>query len=458
MIFASANKNKKNESLNRLGISISNLNHHSKMFVSPISSKNTQFKDEINSGKIQSLKSPMKGDLLIRLNSPMNKFKLKPINSNTNIHSNRKENDTDNSILQNKIESPRIDFKMKFFNPNHNMNIISPIKKGKVSIGEGSNDRIITKNNSIIDKLIKHTNFQNYSLKPNENNYVNKGELFINQKYNENHYLKMEEKTKSLQLTLTNNSGSMNHIFSPKNNNIDEKTPKPQNNIKKLGCTFYSSIINTKVKKFEAAKYGSRPNGWIIGYGANTNQGRIRNYNEDRVSIIYNVLKPNSRKSEKWPSVSFFGIYDGHAGNKCADFLKDNLHQYIFRQDCFPKDPLKAIKKGFEEAEKIFISQVKPTNVINDFNRSGSCAIILIIMDDNVFIGNLGDSRALLSEASGKKLFQLTRDHKPNDPEEKKRVEKNGGYIYQNVVSNVLDKTEMPWRIFPGKLSVNNYY
>ena len=56
-----------------------------------------------------------------------------------------------------------------------------------------------------------------------------------------------------------------------------------------------------------------------------------RNYNEDRVSIILNVIKPNSRKNEEWPKCSFFAIYDGHGGNKCADFLKENLHQYVFK-------------------------------------------------------------------------------------------------------------------------------
>jgi len=32
---------------------------------------------------------------------------------------------------------------------------------------------------------------------------------------------------------------------------------------------------------------------------------------------------------EYWPEVSFFAIYDGHGGTKCADFLKDNLHNFV---------------------------------------------------------------------------------------------------------------------------------
>ena len=35
----------------------------------------------------------------------------------------------------------------------------------------------------------------------------------------------------------------------------------------------------------------------VRGYAANTHQGLIRNYNEDRVSIILNISEPESRKN-----------------------------------------------------------------------------------------------------------------------------------------------------------------
>jgi len=34
--------------------------------------------------------------------------------------------------------------------------------------------------------------------------------------------------------------------------------------------------------------------------------------------------------------------------------LKDNLHQYIIKQDCFPEDPKEAIRKGCHDCEKMF--------------------------------------------------------------------------------------------------------
>jgi len=79
----------------------------------------------------------------------------------------------------------------------------------------------------------------------------------------------------------------------------------------------------------EPTKCSVKRNGVVKAYAANTNQGIVRNYNEDRVSIILNIMKPASRVNEEWPKCSFFGVYDGHGGVACADFLRDNLHQYV---------------------------------------------------------------------------------------------------------------------------------
>ena len=58
---------------------------------------------------------------------------------------------------------------------------------------------------------------------------------------------------------------------------------------------------------------------------------------------------------------------------------------------------------------------------------SGSCAICALIVDDMCYVANVGDCRAIMSGCFGKKLFPLSRDHKPNDPLERKRIEGNGG-------------------------------
>lgn len=54
-----------------------------------------------------------------------------------------------------------------------------------------------------------------------------------------------------------------------------------------------------------------------------------------------------------------------------------------------------------------------------------------MIVDKKCYIANVGDSRALLSSNRGRKIQNLTIDHKPNVQTEHKRISENGGQIYQ---------------------------
>lgn len=65
-------------------------------------------------------------------------------------------------------------------------------------------------------------------------------------------------------------------------------------------------------------------------------------------------------------------------------------------------------------------------------DRSGSCAIIALIVGDTCYVANVGDSRAIMSVDGGEKILLLSKDHKPEDEDETKRIEENGGRIYQN--------------------------
>jgi protein phosphatase 2C family protein 2/3 len=151
----------------------------------------------------------------------------------------------------------------------------------------------------------------------------------------------------------------------------------------------------------------------LKGYAANTDQGLVRDYNEDRVSIILNIAKPKNWTKGAWPSCCFFGVYDGHGGTACADFLRDTLHKFVIRDPNFPHDCETAIRRGFAEAEKTFCKKALEDK--KNIETSGSCATVLLLIDDICYLVNVGDSRAVASYSYGNISKALTRDHKPCD-------------------------------------------
>lgn len=65
-------------------------------------------------------------------------------------------------------------------------------------------------------------------------------------------------------------------------------------------------------------------------------------------------------------------------------------------------------------------------------DKSGSCGIVMLIIDDDVWIANTGDSRAVMSSNQGQKFTSISNDHKPSEEPERKRIIKAGGQVYQN--------------------------
>ena len=221
------------------------------------------------------------------------------------------------------------------------------------------------------------------------------------------------------------------------------------------------TMVDSNIHNFSASKISSRAFGLIKSYAANTNQGIVRDYNEDRVSIIINMNRPEYyTSSNPWPKLSYFGVFDGHAGNKCAEFLRDNLLKYIISNDYFPNDIPNAIKFGFKKIDEDYLKDHAYVDG-NLVDNSGSCGLILLIIKNIIYVGNVGDSRCLGSFQNGKIQKDITIDHKPNSPLEKKRIIKNGGKIYQTqtpLEEDDLYKNNIligPYRVIPGKLSVS---
>lgn len=60
-------------------------------------------------------------------------------------------------------------------------------------------------------------------------------------------------------------------------------------------------------------------------------------------------------------------------------------------------------------------------------NEKGSTAITAFIRGGRIVVGNVGDSRAVL--CSDGRAAPLSSDHKPNKPEERRRIQALGGRV-----------------------------
>lgn len=70
--------------------------------------------------------------------------------------------------------------------------------------------------------------------------------------------------------------------------------------------------------------------------------------------------------------------------------------------------------------------------MVSDVRFSGSTCVSVLTFGRKVFVANVGDSRAILirQEANGSATgIPLSRDHKPDDPEESKVILANNGRI-----------------------------
>ena len=189
------------------------------------------------------------------------------------------------------------------------------------------------------------------------------------------------------------------------------------------------NLLTKKYTDYEDPKFSQKPIGPVKSFSHNTYQGLFKDYNEDRVSVNSLVKKPSASKIKSWPKISYFAIFDGHGGEECSEFLKNNYLNYLIENKNFPFDIKISMIETCQKIEEDFFKQ-KCSDNLEESDKSGSCALIAVIFDNKIYIANIGDSRAIMSMNGGVKIKQLTTDHKPENIKEYERAIKTGSKIY----------------------------
>jgi serine/threonine protein phosphatase PrpC len=240
-----------------------------------------------------------------------------------------------------------------------------------------------------------------------------------------------------------------------------------------------------RLPPFEPAKVVVRRHEPFDAFAINTHKGTVRNYNEDRVSVLLNGQKKFKNRAkglneqQKINSCAMFSIFDGHGGSSCCNFLKDKLHDTLVEELDIDGLFIPSVKKIFKRLDLEHLS----TTPMKNNNFSGSCSITIIFINNTGFVVNVGDSRCIMSRNKGKEVIELTSDHKPDKIAEFNRIIENGGELYKmssNLKTlenqyhfvknfqelkriNELEKHSKelifgPWRISPGGLSVSRTF
>lgn len=131
------------------------------------------------------------------------------------------------------------------------------------------------------------------------------------------------------------------------------------------------------------------------------------------------------------PERMLFGIFDGHSNDKCSNYIAEHLPR-----------KLNGLPAGFTDAQLEKCCVDIDDQFLEDVGDGGTTGTFSIIEYDainkkfHVVIANVGDSRTLV--ARDEKLIFATQDHKPQNQDERARIERCGGTVRMNRVDGDL--------------------
>ena len=194
---------------------------------------------------------------------------------------------------------------------------------------------------------------------------------------------------------------------------------------------YFSNILNSP--KYFHSSFDNLP--FHCSYNSFKNN---REYNEDKILI--------SCQENSEIKLHLFSIFDGHNGDKCCKFLLNNFDKILFSNKNILQKPSRALKETYIDCENKFMILNKPKNLLTSIEKSGSCALSLLVIGKKIYSANAGDSRAIYSEKGSKEVYQISFEHKPQN--ELIRIKKAGGKLYSPLNCNI-------WRLFPGAIAVS---
>mmetsp|Transcript_120428 Transcript_120428/g.366317 ORF Transcript_120428/g.366317 Transcript_120428/m.366317 type:complete len:576 (-) Transcript_120428:73-1800(-) len=165
---------------------------------------------------------------------------------------------------------------------------------------------------------------------------------------------------------------------------------------------------------------------------------------EDRVivraGVSLDALGATCRKSV----CALFGVFDGHSGASCSDFVATNLDRSLF--DCLRHQSKREVSSDMAMRSALLAAfRMTEHNFFQYLNRleggaahawatagSTACTTTFFGPDEagrlRLAVANAGDSRVVLGTRDGRAI-RLSEDHTPNVSSERKRIEQEGSAV-----------------------------
>jgi serine/threonine protein phosphatase PrpC len=126
-----------------------------------------------------------------------------------------------------------------------------------------------------------------------------------------------------------------------------------------------------------------------------------------------------------------YGVCDGHGpfGHLVSFRLVQSLPSILLQKANAGKNWEIALKEAFQEAEDDLEKFCADNNV--NIEASGAAGSVLILDEQTVHVAHIGDARILVGSWNRRdqRLIHVSRDHKPDLPEEKARLEAAGNDV-----------------------------
>ena len=190
----------------------------------------------------------------------------------------------------------------------------------------------------------------------------------------------------------------------------------------------------SKIK--EDMKVNALPEGRVKKVGSLSQAGKgedgFTKVNQDSFLVLQNQYNLKD--------FNIFSVLDGHGVNGhlvsrfvtkyFTSFFKNNKKMNSNNNEDavyyrLKKNDSDILKRAFRHAER----DIEKNSDI-DANFSGTTCVMVLQVGEKILCANVGDSRAIMVKENNV-IIPLSIDQKPNDPEESKRIEGNGGEISQ---------------------------